>query len=88
MNSDDMLKTLIINNDRDRRTLDWLRSQVDDAAIANAICQLSGSRKPYVSNVCKQLGLVAPAVLEITSKEKAQEHLAAIRQKLALPKRM
>lgn len=46
-------------NDRDRRALAWLREQVGDAALADA-ASLCGPGKPYVSEVCRRLGLSVP----------------------------
>ena len=73
---------IILANDRDRRTLAWLRTQVSDDAIAAAVDQLAGARRPYISNVCKVLGLAIPEGMEVASREDALRHLAAIRAKL------
>ncbi len=50
-----------VKNERDRKVLVWLRGQVSDDAIATAAraCAPGGS-KPYLSAVCRQLGLKAP----------------------------
>ena len=53
----------IVTNDRDRRTLAWLRAQAGDAAIRDTIAQLPGQRRPYPSNIARALGLVLPACL-------------------------
>lgn len=74
-----MENQVILNNDRDRRTLTWLRHQAGDDAITRAISGLPGDRKPYVSNLCKILGLTPPANLVITDRETALSHLAALR---------
>jgi hypothetical protein len=47
-------------NERDRRTLVWIRERVGDAAFVDAVSRC-GSAKPYISAVCRQLGLSAPA---------------------------
>jgi hypothetical protein len=73
---------IILANDRDRRTLAWLRTQVSDDAIAAAVEQLAGARRPYITNVCKVLGLTIPDGMEVASREEALRHLAAIRAKL------
>lgn len=73
---------LIIANDRDRRTLAWLRDRVGDAVILEAVGQLAGNRKPYLSNVAKALGVALPDRLEATDRETARKHLAAIRDRL------
>jgi hypothetical protein len=73
---------IILANDRDRRTLAWLRTQVSDDAIAAAVEQLAGARRPYITNVCKVLGLTIPDGMEVASREEGLRHLAAIRAKL------
>jgi hypothetical protein len=75
---------VILNNDRDRRTFTWLRQKAGDDAVAQAIAGLSGARKPYVSNLCKVLGLAPPTALEKTDREVAQTNLAAIRATLKM----
>lgn len=75
---------ILVLNDRDRRTLAWLRSQVSDEAIAAAVEQLVGARKPFVSNVAKVLGLSIPEGMERSTREEALRHLAAIRAKLKI----
>ncbi len=49
-----------VQNERDRRTLAWLRVQVGDAAIAEAAQHCGGPSKPYLSSVCRMLGGTAP----------------------------
>ena len=76
---------VILNNDQDRRTFAWLRMQVGDEAITNAISGLSGARKPYVSNLCKVLAIIPPVDLEKTDRDIALQNLAKIRSILTLP---
>ncbi len=45
-----------ICNEKDRQTLAWLRRLVGDAAIALAVQRRTGSRKPYLSAVCRRFG--------------------------------
>jgi hypothetical protein len=73
---------VIVANDRDRRTLAWLRGQVGDAAILAAAGQMLGNRKPYLSNVAKSLGVSLPGHLADIDRETALQHLAAARAKL------
>ena len=70
---------VIVANDRDRRSLVWLREQVGDAAIAAAVAQLAGQRRPYVSNVAKALGIAIPSDLALTAADTARARLAALR---------
>lgn len=64
---------IILDSDRDRRTLEWLRTMSSDAdiqAAAQAVA-VSGSRV-YVSNVTKRLGLAEAAkAAQLGSKEAA-----------------
>jgi hypothetical protein len=49
-------------NEHDRQTLAWLRSQFGDAAVQAAAHRIgSPARKPYVSQLCRELGCQAPA---------------------------
>lgn len=70
---------VIVANDRDRRTLAWLRGQVGDAAILDAVSRLSGNRKQYLSNISKLLHVDLPTQLSVADREAAIKHLAAIR---------
>lgn len=75
---------VIIANDRDRRTLAWLRDQVGDEAIRGAVDQLAGNRRPYLSNVAKVLGVALPRDLEVVDRETARARLAALRAQLGI----
>jgi hypothetical protein len=69
----------IVENDRDRRGLAWIRTQVDDAAITAACVGLPGNRRAYVTNIARALGLVLPAETARTPREAALTHLARIK---------
>lgn len=68
---------VIIANDRDLRSLTWLREHVGDAAIEAAVAQLAGQRRPYVSNVAKALGIEIPSSLALTGVDTARARIAA-----------
>jgi len=84
-----------ILNDDDRQTLAWLRAHVGDARLSDAARRLitqrnhvSGvSAKPYISAVCRYLGVWPPASLRsvrsVTNHQVGDQHLAHIRQMLA-----
>ncbi|MFM0204946.1 hypothetical protein PQR53_34570 [Paraburkholderia fungorum] len=83
-----------VQNESDRRTLAWLRERTNDAALAAAAQACIGPGrpgKPYVSQLCRQLGLRLPwpvraAVTGAAAHiEVGDRHLAAIRQILARP---
>lgn len=80
----DMEQVLILANDRDRRTLEWLVAQVGEAAILDAVAQLAGARKPYLSNVAKVLGVELPKKLEQTPAPNARAHLADLKKMVGL----
>ncbi|MDH6147583.1 MULTISPECIES: hypothetical protein [Paraburkholderia] len=76
-----------VQNERDRHTLAWLRAHVGDAAIAATVQRCAGPTKPYLSTLCRMLGVTAPRftaprgqVASVT----AEQSLATIRQILAL----
>ena len=70
---------VVLESDRDRRTLDWLVSQVGLPAVEKACSQLSGDRKAYVSNIAKALGLTLPDNISATPKDEALVHLNSIK---------
>ena len=68
-------------NERDRRTLVWLRESVGDDAIVQAARDL-GPSKPYLSELCLRLGVQAPrftATPQPTPSPVGETSLAAIR---------
>lgn len=82
----DMEHLVRILNDNDRRTLAWLRQQVGDAALSAAAERCSGPTKPYVSRVCRCLGLRPPTSSvsrQHMSTATAERSLASIREILA-----
>jgi len=78
-----------VHNEQDRQTLEWLRRHVGDAAIAAAVERCAGSGKPYLSSVCRQLGIKTPG-FHLPRRESpspvAEQSLAAIRGILAARK--
>lgn len=78
-----------VYNEKDRRTLEWLRQKFGDAAIALAAEQCGASGKPYLSALCRYLGVSAPVFLPLprrTPSPIAKESLAAIQSILAAPR--
>ncbi|SAK51769.1 hypothetical protein [Caballeronia ptereochthonis] len=75
-----------VHNERDRRTLEWLRRHVGDAAVAAAAERCARPGKPYLSAVCRQLGVRMPAFSaprRQTLSPIAEQSLATIRSILA-----
>ena len=84
-----------ILNDDDRQTLVWLRTHVGDTRVAEAARRLIAQRetavgawaKPYVSAVCRYLGVWPPTPQRSPRVEGdhavADRHLAQMRQLLA-----
>lgn len=66
----------IVEKDRDRRELAWLRAQVGDDAIREAVAHLPGQRRPYVLNIARALGLVLPAPLAADPEPRADRRQA------------
>lgn len=78
----DVIDAVVLANDRDRRVLDWLRSVVGDAAILAALQGLAGGRRPYVSNLCKVLGVSPPKTLALTPMADARQRLSDLKRLL------
>jgi hypothetical protein len=78
---------VILDSERDRRTLAWLVEQVGECALEKACTRLAGQRKPYPSNLAKILGLEPPERLTRPSRAQVQANLAAARKLLAGPPR-
>jgi hypothetical protein len=70
-------------NERDRQTLAWLRRTVGDAAIGAAAQDVRGVSKPYLSSVCRRLGVTPPVFPSSRPSETATRAMAAIRRILA-----
>ncbi|MBN3808528.1 hypothetical protein [Paraburkholderia sp. Ac-20347] len=79
-----------ILNDDDRQTLAWLRTHVGDSRLADAAKRLAAHGlpvKPYLSAVCRYLGVWPPAqpraVQGDASQAVADQHIAQMRLLLA-----
>lgn len=73
---------VVVNSERDRRTLEWLIAQAGEKAVEEACLELAGQRKPYVSNLAKVLGLNPPEGLLATPRSEAKSRLEAIKKLL------
>jgi hypothetical protein len=78
-----------VRNERDRRLLKWLLETLGEAAVVNAAhACASGDVKPYLSAVCRRLGVSVPRL----SPQRPQpggvgeQHLQAIYQILQYPR--
>jgi hypothetical protein len=82
-----MMEHLVrVYNEKDRQTLEWLRRHVGDEALAAAAERCTGSGKPYLSAVCRRLGVRVPELSSPrrqTSSPVAEHALATIRRILA-----
>ena len=82
-----------VQNEADRQTLAWLRQRVGDAALSAAAQACGGSGKPWLSVVCRRLGVTPPIAVRSAHRvpgasgrgEVAERHLAAMRAILARP---
>jgi hypothetical protein len=75
-----------ICSEKDRRVLGWLRQRVGDAAITRAAEECGGDAKPYLSAVCRRLGVRIPMLATPRAIEPslvAEQSLATIRAILA-----
>ncbi|WP_407674201.1 hypothetical protein [Paraburkholderia saeva] len=82
-----MNQLIRILNDGDRETLEWLRKHVGDVRVAAAARHLRGNGKPYLSAVCRYLGVRPPAPHQhsrpVEDCTVGDNYLAQIRQLLA-----
>ncbi|WP_145964416.1 cryptic plasmid protein A [Chromobacterium phragmitis] len=74
-----MKTKVLVLNERDARSLEWLAGQVGESAVEAAVSSLSGRRQPYVSNIAKVLGLELPDSLVRTPSVEARRQLARIK---------
>lgn len=84
-----------VHNDYDRQVLAWLRARIGDAALQSAATRLADARKPYLSTICRSLGIRPPSRRAFaceSARESARAHravgdlyLARIRAILASP---
>lgn len=80
-----------VYNELDRRTLEWLRASVGDAAITAAVHRCGSPSKPYLSWVCRSLGVTAPrfsAQRHAPPSAVGDRSLSAIREILAKKTRL
>jgi hypothetical protein len=74
---------VILESQRDHRTLAWLIEQVGESELERACASLAGDRKAYPSNLAKVLGLVPPEGLCRPSRAEVRVRLDQIRKLLA-----
>lgn len=74
---------VLLENDRDRRTFDYLVRTCGLSRVQKARQSLPGRTRPYVSNLAKALGVTIPDAVVITPRENGRRELAAIKQLLA-----
>ncbi|WP_321939711.1 hypothetical protein [Paraburkholderia sp. J8-2] len=73
-----------VHNENDRQMLEWLRRHIGDTAIAAAVRRCEGTGKPYLSAVCRQLGVRVPRFhMPLRESPVAEQSLANIRRILA-----
>jgi hypothetical protein len=81
-----MNQLIRILNDDDRETLAWLCKHAGDARVAAAARHLGGNGKPYLSAVCRYLGVRPPMprqqIRPVEDCTVGDSHLAKIRQLL------
>ena len=74
---------IVVLNDRDRRVLLWLKSRFSEEQLLQALGNLSGQRRPFLSNVCKVLDVAVPDSVLVTPAEEARKHLNAAKALLS-----
>ncbi|MCY1218910.1 hypothetical protein D3C81_1373760 [compost metagenome] len=71
-----------VQNDYDRQVLAWLRGRIGDAALQTVALRLGRERKPYLSTVCRSLGIRPPGRRQFAA-EAARMHRTVGDQYLA-----
>ena len=74
---------VIVESDRDQRTLDYLISTCGLKRVRKAREQISGQTRPYVSNLAKILGVTVPIEVVATPRLEAREHISKLKERLA-----
>ena len=77
-----------VQNEHDRKVLAWLRERAGDVAVtAAAQACARGDTKPYLSTVCRQLGLSVPRFIRhgASAYGVGEQHLAAMYEILRAP---
>jgi hypothetical protein len=75
-----------VQNESDRKILAWLRERVGETALLAVVGDVEGQGKPYLSQVCRRLGVRPPWTVRVSTtrdtahREVGEQHLAAIRQ--------
>ncbi len=75
-----------VMNEHDRRTLEWLRMKVGDVALESAAQRIGVRTKPYVSAVCRELGVRPPqfaTARRVEGTPTGNQSIAAIKALLA-----
>lgn len=78
----------LLTNDRAKREWEWIVRQVGEATAVAAMNALN-RQKPYPLNIARKLKLKLPANLAEdppASAATAKAHIAALRERLGLPK--
>ncbi|MBC8751493.1 hypothetical protein F6X42_34715 [Paraburkholderia sp. WC7.3b] len=75
---------VIVSTARDQRAFDFLVARVGCERVIEARLALPGQRRAYVSNIAKQLKIVIPEDVMITSREEGRRQLSAIKTLLSL----
>lgn len=73
-----ILEHVIIENERDKRVYEWLIANFKEEQIALAITNIKGNKKPYLTNIIKNLNSTVPNSVIKTPKKVARKNLAQI----------
>lgn len=70
---------VIIESPRDERAFAFLISTKGEQTVQNAVKQLCGNRRPYVSNIAKVLDVTIPDEVFITPRKEGRARLSEIK---------
>ncbi|NYH24186.1 hypothetical protein [Paraburkholderia bryophila] len=70
---------VLVETPKDERCLSYLVSKKGEDAVCDAVAQLAGNRKPYVSNIARILGVEFPDSVQLTPQEEGRARLRDIK---------
>jgi len=74
---------VVVESERDRRTLLFLVETCGRQEVIQAAGKLPGRTRPWVSNLAKILSVVVPEAVVITPRAVGREHLQSIKEILS-----
>ena len=79
---------IIVNDERDERTLAWLREKFTDEQLQEAVqkIQANSKRKLFLTNVCRELGVEIPVAVRNPAAAEMLKKIHALAAVCKMPK--